>query len=146
MSDDDLAVQAADQVRVVFGRLRRRLQEAGGGEGDDLSPSQASALARIAKHDAATASALADLEGIRPQSMATILAALEQRGLVQRAPDPTDRRRQIVTLTEAGRSREGGNRTVRREWFVQAVQERLDARELRTVIEAMALLDRLTRP
>ncbi|GAA3207921.1 hypothetical protein GCM10020256_04010 [Streptomyces thermocoprophilus] len=47
-----------------------------------------SALTLIGKHGAATASALASAEGVRPQSMATTLAALRQQGLIERGPDP----------------------------------------------------------
>ena len=138
------AAQAANDVRVTFGRLRRRLAEVGGGA--DLSPSQSSALARIAKQEAATASALAAVEGIRPQSMATILAGLEELGLVSRAPDPTDGRRHLVTLTAAGRARESGNKVTRDEWLVRTMRERLTEDERRTIVDAMALLDRVASP
>jgi DNA-binding MarR family transcriptional regulator len=35
-------------------------------------------------------------------TMVALLDALEQRGLVERRPDPADRRRNIVVLTDAG--------------------------------------------
>ena len=84
----DAAVQAARDLRVVFSRLRRRIREVA--QDADLTPSQESALSLAGKHGAATASALAAAEGVRPQSMATTLAALEQHGLIRRTPDPDD--------------------------------------------------------
>ena len=37
------------------------------------------------------------------QSMGELVATLEQRGYLERQPDPTDRRARLVCLTEAGR-------------------------------------------
>jgi len=138
------ALQASIDVRVAFGRLRRRLSSVA--SGDQLTPSQASVLTRLAKGEAATASGLAAAEGMRPQSMAAILAALEQQGLVSRSPDPTDGRRQIVMLTKAGRARDHGNRQARDEWLTRAMLERFTEDERQTIIEAMALLERVSQP
>ena len=71
------AVQAARDLVVAFSRLRRRLREEGAL--GDLTPSQTSVLSRLSKEGAASASALADAEHVRPQSMAATLAALDQR-------------------------------------------------------------------
>src|SRR5947208_2426434 len=108
------AADAARAIRVVVGRLRRRMREVAAGE---LTPSQASVLARLAKGEAASAADLAALEGVRPQSIASILTALEQAGLIARSPDPQDGRRAIVALTEAGRAEDRGNREARQEWL-----------------------------
>jgi DNA-binding MarR family transcriptional regulator len=113
--------------------------------GDELTPSQVSVLARLGKGEANTASALASAEGVRPQSMATTLAALEQVGLISRSPDPTDGRRQVVALTGAGQALDEGNRPARQEWFSTAMQERLTEDERQTVIAAIALLERLAQ-
>lgn len=144
------AVTAARDVRVVIGRLRRRLREvadgtADGSTGGELSPSQTSVLAQLARVGAGTASGLAASERIRPQSMAATLAALDAAGLIRRDPDPTDGRRQIVTLTDAGQLRAAGNVAARREWLNQALHDHYTEAERQTVIEAMALLDRLTQ-
>lgn len=138
------AGRAARDLRVVFSRLRRRIREVA--REDDLTPSQVSALTLVGKHGAATASALAAAEGVRPQSMATTLAALEQHGLVLRSPDPADGRRQLVTLTEDGRERIEGNRQVRAEWLTRALDDRFTEDERQTLIEALALMERLSRP
>jgi DNA-binding MarR family transcriptional regulator len=74
------------------------------------------------------------------------VAALEGRGLVRRDPDPTDGRRQLVSLTDAGRAQVQGNRQASAEWLVGAMRERFTEAERRTVLEAVALLDRVTRP
>ncbi|MEV0981411.1 MarR family transcriptional regulator [Streptomyces sp. NPDC049915] len=138
------AARAAQELRVLIGRLRRRVREVAGD--DALTPSQVSALTLVGKHGAATASALASAEGVRPQSMAATLAALEQHGLIRRSPDPADGRRQLVTLTEAGQDRIAGDRQAREEWLARALQDRYTEAERRTVLEALALLERLSQP
>ncbi|MEU8716650.1 MarR family transcriptional regulator [Streptomyces sp. NPDC048663] len=140
----DSATRTARDLRVAFSRLRRRIREVA--QDADLTPSQESALTLVAKHGAATASALASAEGVRPQSMATTLAGLDQQGLIRRSPDPTDGRRQLVTLTEAGQARVEGNRQVRDEWLARALEERYTEDERQTMLTAFELLERLSRP
>ena len=136
------AAQAAREVKAVFSRLRRRLQALALEE--DLTPSQTAVLIRLAKDGAASTSQLAGAERVRPQSMATTLAGLDRHGLIRREPDPNDGRRQLITLTAEGRRRAETDRRVRDEWLVQALQENYSERERRVIIEALALLDRLT--
>lgn len=137
------AYEAAVEVRVVVGRLLRRMREVA--TGGELTPSQASVLARLGKGEAATAAGLAALEKVRPQSMAVTLAALEERGLIVRSPDPGDGRRQVVELSAAGRDSDRGNAEAREEWLTTALDERLTGEERARVVEALALLDRLVR-
>jgi DNA-binding MarR family transcriptional regulator len=137
------SIRAARDLRVLVGRLRRQFREVAGEH--DLTPSQMSVLSRLDKEGPATASALAAAERVRPQSMAATLAVLDQRGLVGRRPDPLDGRRQVVTLTAVGRHHVEGDRQAREEWLARALQDRYSETERRTIIEALALLDRLTR-
>ncbi|MGW5198250.1 MarR family winged helix-turn-helix transcriptional regulator [Streptomyces spiralis] len=138
------AALAARDLWVVFSRLRRRIRKVA--QDDDLTPSQVSALTLVGKHGAATASALAAAEGVRPQSMAATLAGLEQHGLIRRSPDPDDGRRQLVTLTDSGRERIEGNRQVRAEWLARALEDRYTEDERQSLLEALTLLERLTQP
>jgi len=129
------AAAAARDLRVMFSRLRRRLRElAADGE---LTPSQTAVLNRLWKEGASSASALASGEHVRPQSMATIVTALDELGLIERAPDPQDGRRQLISLTAAGRQRAESNRQVREEWLSRAIHERYSERERRVILDAL---------
>jgi DNA-binding MarR family transcriptional regulator len=138
----DTAARAARDLTVVFNRLRRRLRSVA--EDEDLTPPQVSALTLVGKHGAATASALASAEGVRPQSMAATLAALDRAGLIHRTPDPEDGRRQLVTLTPAGRERIEGDRRARHRWLARTLEERYDEEERQALLDALTLLERLT--
>jgi DNA-binding MarR family transcriptional regulator len=140
---DVSALRASVDLRVAFGRLRRRMREAA--SGDELTASQASVLTRLRKGEANSASALATLEGVRPQSMAATLAGLEDLGLVSRSADPADGRRQIVVLTTAGEERDSGLSLLRGEWLARTMDEHLTEAERRTIIEAAAIIERMVR-
>ena len=93
------ASDLAQGLRALLGKLKRRLREQAGV--GDLTPSQVSL--RLDKDGPATASSLARAEGMRPQSIAPVVAALEDAGLVSGAPDPTDGRQTLLSLTDACR-------------------------------------------
>jgi DNA-binding MarR family transcriptional regulator len=138
------AVRVAAELRVAVGRLRRRLREVA--DIGELTPSQVSVLSLLDKGGGASASDLAALERVRPQSMAATLAVLDQHGLVRRDHDPEDGRRQLVSLTTEGRERVQGTRQAREEWLARALQDRYSDAERRALLDALALLDRLLHP
>ena len=138
------SVRAARDLRVVVSRLRRRLVDVA--DTHELTPSQLSVLSRLGKEGPASASDLAAAERIRPQSVAATLAVLEERALVIRRPDPGDGRRQLVSLSPAGTALFDDRRRHGEEWLSRALEERLTESERQTVIDAAALLERLTHP
>jgi DNA-binding MarR family transcriptional regulator len=133
--------RTADELRVLVGRLRRRLRE----EIDtrELTPSQTSILHRIDRDGAATASDLAAAERVRPQSAAATIGVLEERGFVTRHQDPADGRRLLVTLTDAGRAFLDDKQRAGQEWLTRALSERLTDAERATVARALTILGRL---
>jgi DNA-binding MarR family transcriptional regulator len=134
----------AREVKVVFSRLRRRIY--GLALSDDLSGSQAAVLTRLHREGPSSASALASAEAVSHQAIGPILAVLEKRGYIQRSPDPTDGRRQLVSLTAAGVAQADNTTSAREEWLARALQDRLTEDERRVVRHAMALLNRLAEP
>ncbi|MGN7860402.1 MarR family winged helix-turn-helix transcriptional regulator [Microbacterium sp. 22303] len=132
--------QTALDLRTVVARLLRRFREAGAD--DSLTPSQASALARLGKGGVSTVSALAAAERVRPQSMAATVETLESAGFVTRSQDPSDGRRQIIDLTDAGWARIEGQKDAAAAWLEHALTD-LDPADLRAVSTAMAVLERM---
>jgi DNA-binding MarR family transcriptional regulator len=144
-SPDELhAAQAAvlaAELRALIGKLRRRLREQT--HAGDLPPSQVSVLLRLEKDGPATTSSLARMEGMRPQSMAAVITALETAGLISGAPDPTDGRRILLSLTDACRQWVQEGRAARQDWLSRNLQARLSVEELAILATATELLGRL---
>lgn len=138
------AARAARDLRVVFGRLYRRFKELA--DNQDLTPSQASVLSRLGKEGDASASDLAAAERVRPQAVAPTLAVLDERGLIERRPDPDDGRRQLISLSPAGHALFDDARRAGDEWLTRAMQEHYTEAERQSLIRAIALLERLTNP
>ncbi|PRY62034.1 MarR family winged helix-turn-helix transcriptional regulator [Glycomyces artemisiae] len=141
-SPGDSSPNIARDLRAVFGRLYRRFKELSDNQG--LTPSQASLLSRLGKEGDASVSALAAAERIRPQAVVPTLAALQERGLIERRPDPSDGRRQLISLSPTGRTMFQGAQLEGDEWLGTAIRDRLTPAERTTLAEALKLLERLT--
>jgi DNA-binding MarR family transcriptional regulator len=141
MSQADLE-QVAGALRVSIGMLVRRMRQPQG-EGELTLP-ESSALARLDRGGPSTASALARLEQISPQSMGATLGALEARGLLRRDPDPGDGRRAVISITEAGLRALWNRRNARTEQLSRALST-FSATELQDLRAAVPLLERLAQ-
>lgn len=79
---------------------------------------------------------------MRPQSMAQTVADLEAERFVERNRDPSDRRRALVSLTDAGRELLTASRQRREGWLERAIEE-LPDEDRDTVERAVVLLGHL---
>jgi DNA-binding MarR family transcriptional regulator len=61
-------------------------------------------LAALDEYGSASQAALSRRCAIDRSDMVATINELTERGFVERAPDPTDRRRNVITLTREGRS------------------------------------------
>jgi DNA-binding MarR family transcriptional regulator len=134
------ATAAAQQLVMFFSRLRSRLRAVPSG---GLTPSQASVMLRLGRDGASSTTVLAMAEGVRSQSMTATLNALAEQGLIERHPDPDDGRKHIVALSPRGLERFGDDRQGRHAWLAAAMEEKFTADQLRTIAEALTLLDEL---
>ena len=100
MPDDDAETLGELLVRVTRGQ-RRRWREALAPW--DLSPHHVRALRVVTDRSGTRLSELAEALYIAPRSATEVADALQARGLVERTPDPTDRRAVVLTPTEEGR-------------------------------------------
>ncbi len=137
-SVDDVASAVQAAVRLLVQRLRQTEAVEG-----DLTSSETSALARLDRTGPTTATELARLERISPQSMGATVAALEERGLVSRQADPADGRRAILSLTQAGQELLRRRRSARSELLSQALASNFTRAELKQLQVAAPLIERL---
>ena len=68
----------------------------------DVTPSQSRAIGVLVRHGPMRLSDLSEKLRIAPRSTTEVVDALQARGVVQRDPDPHDRRATLVSLTGHG--------------------------------------------
>jgi DNA-binding MarR family transcriptional regulator len=68
----------------------------------DIAPSHSRALGVLTRHGAMRLSELSDRLHIAARSTTEVVDGLQDRGLVERHPDPEDRRATLVALTDEG--------------------------------------------
>jgi DNA-binding MarR family transcriptional regulator len=128
----------ASELRTVLGQLVRRLRAE-----RSFPLSHAAVLGRLDREGAQSVSDLAVAERMRPQSMAQTVADLEAEGYVARRPDPDDRRRALVELTEHGLTVLEADRREREGSLATTIAHEMSAEEQAILRDAVPLLRRL---
>ncbi|WP_170839506.1 MarR family winged helix-turn-helix transcriptional regulator [Micromonospora halophytica] len=134
--------QLAPQLRDAITRLNRRVRQAR--PVGDLTVTQLSALTSLKLAGALTPRELADIERVQPPTMTKIVAKLEERGLVQRTPHPTDGRQVILAATAGGRAVLEQFERARNEWLADRLAA-LTEGERDTLRRAAEILQQLAR-
>lgn len=130
----------ASSLRLSVVRLNRRLR----GQRADTSVTltQLAALSTLKRHGALTPGELAAHEKVQPPSMTRVLAALEERQLIERRPHPTDGRQALVELTTAGLDLLRDEVRMREAWLARKLGE-LSDEERAMLRSASELIDKL---
>jgi DNA-binding MarR family transcriptional regulator len=132
----------ASRLRLAVVRLNRRLRAQRDVEAV-VTLTQLSAMASLHRHGPMTTGELATCERVQPPSMTKVIAALTERGFVDRSPHPTDGRQTVVALTQAGRDYVDAEVSARERWLDgQLAQLTPDERIL--LHRAVDIIDRLT--
>jgi DNA-binding MarR family transcriptional regulator len=138
---DTVLVDLAARLRMAIVRTSRRLrQEAASAAGGELTPSAVSALATVERHGPITPSELAAIERIKRPTATRILRGLVGDGLVDRSPDPTDGRSNLVSVNAAGRERLRRLRGRKNAYLARRMRD-LPSEDLRTLERAAEILE-----
>jgi len=127
-------------LRQAVGLLVRRARAAAASE--ELSLTESVVMARLAREGPATTAELARAEGMKPQSMGATIAALEEMGIVERKPHPTDGRQVHLALTAKGAAVRQSSKDAKQTWLAQAISH-LDKQEQATLFAAGEIMRRL---
>jgi len=135
---------AAARLRSVVRLIKMRTQALK--EKDAPSQSEHMVMVWLDEKGAMTPRALADAQNVRPQTVQQTLDALERRKFITRADHPTDRRQILISLSAAGRKELYKARAARQAWLAGELGK-LPAREIKTVTDALAIIERfLNKP
>ena len=124
----------------AIGLLVRRVRAAAASH--DLSLTESAVIARLDREGPATTADLARAEGMKPQSMGATIATLEEMGLVERKPHPTDGRQVNIELTAKGAAVRKSAGDAKRTWLAQAIAQ-LDEEDRDTLFKAGEIIKRL---
>jgi DNA-binding MarR family transcriptional regulator len=137
----DRAADMASELRIVLGKLKRRLREHA--NKGDMSLSQMAVLGYLDREGPSTVTTLARAEGVRSQSMGATVAALQEAGLVTGAPNPADGRQIMLSLTAKAREWIKASRAAREDWLARAIRSHLTPAEQEVLAKAAALIRRI---
>jgi DNA-binding MarR family transcriptional regulator len=136
------ATTVALQVRDAIAKVNRRLRQTR--PLGELTVAQISALISLDNAGALTPRELAEAERVQPPTMTRIVARLEERGLIQRTPHPTDGRQVILAPSPDGREVLTEYQRVRDEWLTTRLAG-LTPEERRALQRAAEILARIAR-
>jgi DNA-binding MarR family transcriptional regulator len=97
-AEEPVEGELAARLSVAVGRLHRRIRL----DSNDVPPLQLSTLVSISEHGPLRLGELAAREAVSAPTMTRVLAALDERGLIVRSPDPDDARSTRVALSDTG--------------------------------------------
>src|ERR1700728_3147176 len=139
-SSPDLSRTAGD-LRIAVGRISRRLRQEW--ETGDLTAAELSMLARLEQDGPCGPAALAEAEQVTPPVVCSVVRGLQQHGLVQRDPDPSDGRRVILSVTSAGHAELTTRRSALSERVAAVLADGFTSAERQQLTDVVPLLQRL---
>jgi DNA-binding MarR family transcriptional regulator len=131
---------AVGDLTQAVGLLVRRVRAAAASH--ELSLTEGSVLGRLERDGAMTTAELARAESVKPQSMGTTVAGLEEMGLVARKPHPSDGRQMMISLTAKGLEVRTSAREAKRGWLARAVAQ-LEDEDRETLFRAGEIIRKL---
>jgi DNA-binding MarR family transcriptional regulator len=107
----------------------------------DITMSMGFVLLNINSEDGTPATKIAPLMGLEARSLTRLLKSMEEKGLIYREADSSDKRLVRIVLTKEGkRKKERSRETVLR--FNEAIREQIEPAKLNTFFEVLQKISR----
>lgn len=134
--------ELASALRGVVSDLHKRLRKQAYAA-DGLSITEATTLSYLYRNGTLYPSELAEINKIKKQSMSQVLNRLEELKLIQRVVSKEDKRKMAISLTAAARKMVDKTRYERDEWLAGAIREVVAEKDVKILIAAIPLLERI---
>jgi DNA-binding MarR family transcriptional regulator len=141
MDDEQAALATATEIRVLAGRLRRRLRAEA--QAQEYTEAQVMVMTHLLRENVATVTELAEAAGVRTQSMGATVAGLLDAGLVVGSPDPADGRRTLLAISDDARNTIEANRSAKEDWLFRTIRNTLSESEQKELARGVELLSRI---
>lgn len=134
---DPPATELRESIMAVARQMRRHRLDHG------LTLSQMELLSEISRASVTTPAELATLLHVRVQSLTDSINELVGRGLIGRRPDETDRRRQLIEITDSGTALLAADRAERDAWLHATMRDNLSQLEFDLLMLVAPVLRKL---
>ncbi len=142
MTDKKTDEHLASDLRIIIGRLVNKFRSKSTATGQ-LSMTERSVIKLLDQHKELLPSELATIENITTQSMSQIISHLSALGYINRKISDTDKRKAIISLSDAGLEMLYNSRHERDEWLTKAIADTCSAAEQELLRQCLAPLNRL---
>ncbi|HVQ49314.1 MAG TPA: MarR family transcriptional regulator [Mycobacterium sp.] len=134
---DSPATELRESMMAVTRQMRRHRPDNG------LTLSQMQLLGEISRTGVTTPAELGTLLHVRVQSLTDSINELVSRDLIERRPDETDRRRQLIEITTAGTALMEADRAERDAWLHATMRDNLTSLEFDLLMLVAPVLRKL---
>jgi DNA-binding MarR family transcriptional regulator len=136
-SSTSAATELRESMMAVTRQMRRHRPDHG------LTLSQMELLGEVSRSQVTTPAELGARLHVRVQSLTDSINELVSRGLIARRPDETDRRRQLVEITDAGTALLEADRAERDAWLHATMRDNLSQLEFDLLMLVAPVLRKL---
>lgn len=134
----DIATRLRSEIYRLIKVLRKETKNV-----ELLSLTERSTLALVYQHTEILPGELAAMEKVTTQGMSQIVNHLMEMGYILKTPSAEDRRKVIITLTDAGKKLVRQRQQEKQEWLSHRISEQLNAKEKQTLTDAVDILTKL---
>jgi DNA-binding MarR family transcriptional regulator len=135
-------IEVAGSLRTVLHRLIKQLRRETRNEAQ-LSLTERSTMGLLYQHGELQPSDIARMEKVTTQSMSQIINHLFELNYIYKNASAEDKRKVLLSLTEAGKAYVEQLRLDKQEWLARALHEKVSPEERERIMDALQLLAKL---